>query len=368
MRQKNRCVLQKIMTGFRQEEKRMKAIRIEAPGKVIITDREKPVRKKGEALLKILYGGICGSDLGSYRGTFAYFDYPRVPGHEFSAEVVECDEDNEYGIKPGMIVTANPYYNCGHCYSCRHGRVNACMDNQTLGCQRDGVFQEYFSIPIERVYDGKGLDAKTLAAIEPFCISYHGISHTNVQPGEKVLVVGTGTIGVLAAIAAKAKGAEVWMCDVAQGKLDLAKNLNFGLDGTILNDSPENFEARVKEATDGNGFDVTVEAVGLPSTFQNCIDAACFGGRMVLIGVGKKNLDFNFTMIQKKELSVYGSRNALKKDFIELIDLVKAGKAPLDKIITNVYKFHDAAKAFDDFDHNPGDMLKTIIDFSDIND
>lgn len=345
----------------------MKAIRIDEPGKVSIIEREKPVRNKGEVLLKILYGGICGSDLGSYRGTFAYFDYPRIPGHEFSAEVVECDENNAYGIKPGMIVTCNPYYNCGHCYSCEHGHVNACMDNQTLGCQRDGAFQEYFSISEERVYDGKGMDAKTLAAIEPFCISYHGVSRANVHEGDRVLIVGAGTIGVLAAIAAKARGAEVYMCDVAAGKLEMATNLDFGLAGTILNDSPEHFKARVAEITDGNGFDVTVEAVGLPSTFQNCIDAVCFGGRMVLIGVGKKNLDFNFTLIQKKELNVYGSRNALKKDFLELIDIVNAGKAPLQKVITNVYPFEQAAKAFEDFSNNPGDMLKVVIDFSSIN-
>ena len=87
---------------------------------------------------------------------------------------------------------------------------------------------------------------------------------------------------------------------------------------------------------------------------------------MVLIGVGKKNLDFNFTLIQKKELNVYGSRNAMKKDFLELIDIVNAKKAPLEKIITNVYSFDEAAKAFDDFAHNPGDMLKVVIDFNNI--
>ena len=259
----------------------MKAMYIDAPGQVSIKDVEMPVRKEGEVLLKILYGGICGSDLGSYRGTFAYFDYPRIPGHEFSAEVIEADENNAYGIKPGMIVTCNPYFNCGHCYSCEHGIVNACMDNQTMGCQRDGAFQEYITMPIERVYDGKGMDAKTLAAIEPFCISYHGVSRANVKEGDKVLVVGAGTIGVLAAIAAKAKGATVYISDVSAGKLEMAKD--FGVDGTLLNDSPENFEKGVAEITNGNGFDVTIEAVGLPSTFQNCIDACCFGGRMVLI-------------------------------------------------------------------------------------
>ena len=342
----------------------MKAMYIDEPGKVEIRDIDMPVRKKGEVLLKLLYGGICGSDLGSYRGTFAYFDYPRIPGHEFSAEVIEADEDNEYGIKPGMVVTCNPYFNCGHCYSCNHGIVNACMDNQTMGCQRDGAFCECITMPIERVYDGKGMNPKTLAAIEPFCISYHGVSRANVKEGDKVLVVGAGTIGVLAAIAAKAKGAVVYISDVSEGKLEMAKE--FGIDGTLLNDSPENFTKRVEKITEGNGFVFTFEAVGLPSTFQNCIDACCFGGRMVLIGVGKNNLDFNFTLIQKKELNVFGSRNALKKDFLELIDLVNAGEAPLEKIITNVYSFHDAAKAFDDFAHNPGNMLKVVFDFADI--
>ena len=87
---------------------------------------------------------------------------------------------------------------------------------------------------------------------------------------------------------------------------------------------------------------------------------------MVLIGVGKQNSDFNFTLIQKKELSVYGSRNALKKDFIELIEIVKNGNVPLEKIITNTYQFNDADKAFKDFSNNKGDMLKVSIDFSNI--
>lgn len=341
----------------------MKAVYINEPGQVEIREIEKPVRKSGEALLKILYGGICGSDLGSYKGTFAYFDYPRIPGHEFSAEIVEIDE-NEQGLKEGMTVTCNPYFNCGHCYSCSHDIVNACMDNQTMGCQRDGAFCEYITVPVERIYDGKGLDAKVLAAIEPFCISYHGVSRAGVKPGEKVLVVGAGTIGVLAAVAAKAAGAEVYISDVAEGKLEIAET--FGVDGIILNKSEEEFGIKVAEITDGNGFDVTIEAVGLPSTFQNCIDAACFGGRVVLIGVGKQNLDFNFTMIQKKELIVEGSRNALKKDFIELIELVKAGNVPLEKIITHTYQFSDIAEAFADFANNQGDMLKVCIDFANI--
>lgn len=339
----------------------MKTIQIVEPGKVQILDTPKPTPKKGEALLKVLYGGICGSDLGTYRGTFAYADYPRVPGHEFSAEIIEIEE-NDRGLKPGMVVTANPYMNCTTCYSCERGLVNCCEHNETLGCQRDGAFSEYFTLPIERLYDGKGLPAKVLAVIEPFCISYHGVSRGNVQAGQTVLVIGAGTIGTLAAIAAKAKGAKVYIADVAAKKVAYAVD-TFGLAGGIVNEGNDAFLAKCQEITGQKGFDVAIEAVGLPATFQNCIDAAAFGGTVVLIGVGKKNLDFNFTLIQKKELNIFGSRNALKQDFLELIDLVKSGAVDLEKIITNEYSVDDAAKAFDDFDKHGADMLKVVIKF-----
>ena len=338
----------------------MKAIVIVKPGQVEIRDLPEPKLKPGEALIRPLFGGICGSDLNSFRGSNAYMSYPRVPGHEFSAEIVEIGE-NAQGFKAGDIVTANPYFNCGHCYSCGHGLVNACMSNQTMGVQREGGFAELVAMPIERLIDGKGLEPKILALIEPFCIGYHGIQRAGVKAGDNVLVVGAGTIGVLAAIAAKSRGAKVWICDVAPKKLEYA--MRFGLDGKILNSSPEEFAKAWKEVTDNNGFDVTVECVGLPSTLQNCLDAACFGGRVAVIGVGKHNIDLDFTIIQKKELNIYGSRNAMTKDFKELIDVVKDQGLKLDDVITNIYKFNDAAQAFADFDKNAGSMLKVMIEF-----
>lgn len=352
----------------------MRTIIISEPGRVAVTENEMPKVKEGEALLKLLYGGICGSDLGTYRGTFAYASYPRIPGHEFSAQIVEIGE-NDRGLKPGMIVTCNPYFNCQKCYSCERGLVNCCESNETMGAQRNGAFSEYITMPIERIYDGKGLNPKQLALIEPFCISYHGVSRADVKKGDKVLVIGAGTIGVLAAIAAKAKGGEVYIVDVAEEKLQYAYE-TFGLAGMIKNDSKEEFMNRVNEITgEHHGFDVCIEAVGLPSTFQNCIDAAAYGGRIVLIGVGKKNLDFNFTLIQKKELNIFGSRNALKADFTELIDLVKSGEIDLEKIVMNPdstdvkkkseYELDEADRAFEEFSKYGGSKLKVLIHFSD---
>ena len=341
----------------------MKELYINSPGVVEFREANMPKRNANEAVLKLLYGGICGSDLGSYRGTFAYFSYPRIPGHEFSAEIVDIDENNSYGLKKGMVVTCNPYFNCGKCYPCRKGLVNVCEHNETMGSQRNGAFRDYIVMPLERIYDGRGLDARTLAVVEPFCIGLHGINHVQIKKGDRVLVIGSGTIGIFAATAAKMKGATVIMADISENKLQMAKQ-QFGIDDTILNDSHESFLSRVMEKTDGCGFDVCVEAVGLPSTFQDCIDAACFGGSVILIGIGKKNLDFNFTIIQKKELHIYGSRNALKQDFIETIDALLTGKLDLGKAITDVYAFSEAPKAFAEFSANQGDKLKVLLDFS----
>lgn len=340
----------------------MDSILIKKPFDVEIIHKEIPVAAKGEALLRILYGGICGSDLGSYRGTFAYFTYPQIPGHEFSAEVVEVNNDGKCSIKKGMTVVCNPYFNCGSCYSCQHGHVNACMDNKTMGVQREGAFSQYITMPLERIYDGKGISPETLALVEPFCIGKHGIDRAGVQRGEKVLIIGAGTIGLSCAIYAKSLGAEVYITDISAQKLiDIAQ---FGFDKTFVNSSSEKFKTKCNEITQGTGFDVTVEAVGLSSTFQNCIDAACFGGRAVLIGVGRTNLDFNFTIIQKKELNVFGSRNALKSDFLDTIDRIAAGKLCLDSLISARYPYTKAPEAFKAFSDNAGQWFKVILDFS----
>ena len=144
-------------------------------------------------------------------------------------------------------------------------------------------------------------------------------------------------------------------------KLEYA--LRFGIDGTVLNTSADALKNAIDEITDGNGFDVTVECVGLPSTFQNCLDAACFGGSVSVIGVGKHNIDLDFTIIQKKELNIHGSRNALTRDFEELIDTVKAQNLKLDDVVTNVYDFENAVQAFEDFSANANNMLKVMIKF-----
>ena len=337
----------------------MKAIEITNPYEIKLIDKEKPEAKEGEALLKVLYCGICGADVASYTGNQPFTTYPRIPGHEFSAQIVQIGE-NEKGFKAGDIITCNPYFNCGECYACKRGIVNACTDNQTMGVQRDGSFQEYITMPIERLIDGKGLSAKELALIEPFSISSHALSRASVNKGDNLLIMGAGPIGLFALIKAKALGARVAIADLLDSRLQLAKE--YGAD-LIINSKTDDINEMCLDFTNGNGFDVCVEACGLPVTFLSCIEQAAHGANIILIGNGKKETTFLHSIILKKELNIFGSRNAYTKDFEELIDLVSNGKVDILKMVSGIYDKENAVDAFNALANNDGSLAKLLISF-----
>lgn len=336
----------------------MKTVWIEKPFEIAVTETEKPVPKEGEALLKILYCGICGADVASYTGNQPFTTYPRIPGHEFSAQIVSIPE-NDRNLKAGDIVTANPYFNCGSCYSCQRGYVNCCTDNQTMGVQRDGSFCEYITMPVERIYDGKGLSAKELALVEPFTISYHALYRAPVKKGDKVLIVGAGPIGLFALIAAKAQGAEVYVADVLDGRLEKAKQ--FGAAGTI-NSGKSDIKEEAMKLTDGNGFDVCVEACGLSVTFLSCIECAAFAANIILIGNGKKETTFLHSILLKKELNVFGSRNSYAADFRAVIDLIASGEVDVLSMVSAIYPMERADEAFKALAENDGSLSKVLIE------
>jgi 2-desacetyl-2-hydroxyethyl bacteriochlorophyllide A dehydrogenase len=339
----------------------MKAIQITKPYEIGIIEKEKPVAKEGEALLRVLYCGICGADVASFTGNQPFTTYPRIPGHEFSAQIVSVPENGK-GFKAGDIITCNPYFNCGECYACKRGIVNACHDNQTMGVQRDGSFQEYITIPVERLIDGKGLNGKQLALIEPFSISAHALSRAEVKKGDNLLIMGAGPIGLFALLRAKSMGARVAIADLLESRLNLAKE--YGAD-MIINSKTDDFSVKCKDFTDGQSFDVCVEACGAPETFLACIDEAAHGDNIILIGNGKRETTFVHSIILKKELNIFGSRNAFTRDFETLIDLVASGSVDVTKMITDVYDFENAKAAFDLLVNNDGSINKLLIKFSD---
>ena len=339
----------------------MKAIVISNPNEIEIREVPMPEVKEGEALLKVKYVGICGADVASFTGNQPFTTYPRIPGHEFSAEIVSIPE-NDKGLNVGDIVTCNPYFNCGTCYSCERGFVNCCTDNQTMGVQRDGAFCEYISMPIERFYDGKGLSAQELALIEPFAISQHAVSRATIKETDNVLVIGAGPIGLFALLAAKQKCNKIVVADILDNRLSLATE--YGADA-VVNTKNQSLEEFTKEFTNGNGFDVCFVACGAPETFLGCIDNAAFAANIILIGNGKRETSFIHSIILKKELNIHGSRNALKDDFINLIDIVANKKADPMKMVSGIYDMDNALDAFKALANNDGTLAKLLIKIGD---
>ncbi len=343
---------------------KMDCVVLQEPYKIEIEQRDIPEPKEGEVLLETQYGGICGGDIAAYRGNFFLKMYPLIQGHEFSAKIAKVDPNNKYGLKEGMIVTGLPYFGCGKCRSCLKGFPQCCRENKTIGALQDGAFRQYFTMEDWKVYDCTGLTAKQAVLMEPFVIGHHAVSRPGMQEGDNVLVIGSGTIGLVTAIQAKAKGAEVTVCDMVEEKLNVAKN-EFGIDHILVNDEPDRFLEKVADATGGEGYDIVLEAVGLPATFWNSLEAAMIGGKVVSIGVGKTNLDFDFNIIQRKHLEIYGTRNGLESDFRATIELAKEGKlGDIEKMITQVTPYQNAAEAYDFVDKHNNEVLKSVLQFA----
>lgn len=336
----------------------MRSIHVTTPGEVDVVEVEDPRPRPGEALLRVRYAGICGSDVQTFRGTQPFASYPRVPGHEFSAEILEINGSSE-DLAVGDVVTGVPYFQDGTCYSCRRGLINACERNETMGVHRDGAFQELITMPLERLHRARGVDPRDLAIVEPFSIGYHAVLRADVAEGERVLVLGAGAIGLLTMIAARTRGAEVWIADVVASRLEAATTL--GAAGTV-DLAQETVDSVVQAATGGDGFDVVFEATGLPVSFLNAIEAAAFGARLVLIGNGTREVTLNQSALIKKELDVLGSRNS-KGVFETLIDLLERGVVDVSPLRTKIVPLTEAKQALEDAAAGATDDIKVLIEF-----
>lgn len=338
----------------------MKTIRITAPGKTEIIETGKPELKAGHVILKIGYVGFCGSDLNTFRGLNPLVKLPIIPGHEIGATIESVADDVPSGLKPGMNVTVNPYTNCGSCPACGNGRPNACEFNQTFGVQRDGAMSEYLLVPWEKVIVGNTIPVRDLALVEPMSVGFHAVNRANIIDTDTVMVIGCGMIGVGTIVRSALRGAKVIAVDVDDNKLGLAKSL--GAQFTI-NSAKENLHECLQEITNQRGVDVTIEAVGRPETYLASVSEAAFTGRIVYIGYAKEKVAFDTQYFVKKELDILGSRNAMPCDFKAVMEYMKRGTCPADKLITAIYDPEEAQTALENWDKNPGDVFRILIRF-----
>lgn len=335
----------------------MKAFQIQQAGSAkVINIPDLSVPSTGDILLRVNLVGMCGTDLTTFRGGNAMVTFPRIPGHEIAATVVEGADD----LDPGTVVTVSPYTECGQCPSCLRGRPNACQYNQTMGVQRDGAMTEYISVPRSRIY-AANLSLKDLCMVEPLTVGAHAAARGRVTPEDHVAVFGCGGIGLGAIASAAFRGANVIAIDVDNAKLEVARKAGAQ---HLINTAREDLHERLQELTGGRGPDVAIEAIGLPLTFRAAIEEVAFTGRVVYIGYAKEPVAYETRLFVQKELDILGSRNALPEDFCAVIKMLEAGRFPVEDAVSATIAPEQAAEVLAEWSANPGRFTKIQVQFS----
>lgn len=337
----------------------MKAIKLEKPWEISMVETAKPTPKKGEALIKIVTAGVCGSDIGALRGTNGLVSYPRVIGHELAGIIEQIEDDNPKGLKVGDRVIVDPYLYCGNCYPCSIKRTNCCTDLKVLGVHVDGGMAEYFCHPADMLMKiPDGMDFVLAAMAEPLTISLHGIHRGGLKSGEFCAIYGAGPIGLLAGMAAEAYGAHVIMIDLVQERLDFAKSVGIEY---IINSANEDVVSKVSEITNGNMAHLVMECTGANACIRGCLDIVCNAGRITFTGWPKNETSIPTDMITKKEVDIRGARTSAG-EFEEAVELICSGKVDVKKILTKVVSMDNAADTILDIEKNPANYMKVVVE------
>jgi 2-desacetyl-2-hydroxyethyl bacteriochlorophyllide A dehydrogenase len=339
----------------------MKAIQITGLRQMETVNIPEPQVQPGMVLLRLCYVGFCGSDLNTWLGRNTMAKMPVIPGHEVGAIIEQVGPDVPEGLKPGMVVTANPYTHCGKCASCRNGRVNACQHNQTLGVQRDGAMRQRIVLPWEKVIPAGLLTPRTCALIEPMSVGFHAVARAQVTDIDVVLVIGCGMVGMGAVVRAAQRGATVVAADIDDDKLALARRMGASYTVNTLTDD---VHQRLLEMTSGFGPDVAIEAVGSAPTYQMAVDEVAFTGRVVCIGYAKAEVSFQTSRFVQKELDIRGSRNAQPADFRAVIHYLEKGSCPVDQLISRVVTPEEAPQAMQQWAEAPGKVFRILVKFT----
>ena len=336
----------------------MKYIVCEKPGEFKLKEKEAPIRKEDEALLKINKVGICGTDIHAYGGNQAFFKYPRILGHELASEVLEIGS-NESGIKVGDKVVVMPYLSCGNCISCNNDKTNCCTNIRVLGVHTDGGMQEQITVPANILIKANNLSDNEMAIVEPLAIGAHAVRRAAIKSGETVVVVGCGPIGIGIMKLAQIAGAKVIAIDMNEQRLAYAKE-KIGVDYIVK--AGENAVNDITKITNGDLCTAVFDASGNKYALEACPSYMSHGGRFVLVGLSKGELTFNHPAIHAKEITLMCSRNATTEDFEYVISVLN--QFPTDSFITHSVGHTNMIEHFDSWLDPKTGVIKAIVTFN----
>jgi len=335
----------------------MKTVVCLSPGDLQLVERPVPQAAAGEVLVRVRRIGLCGTDMHIFRGTQPFLQYPRVMGHELSGEIVTAPEGSE--LKAGDQVYVMPYLSCGGCIACRQGKTNCCTNIQVLGVHRDGGMTEYLTLPERFVFKTDGISLDDAAMLEFLAIGAHAVRRGGVRPGQNVLVVGAGPIGIAAALFARLKGGNVTVLDGREDRLAFCRD---ALDIPRTVTLGEQDKARLSELTNGEFFDVVFDATGNVKAMERGLEFVAHGGTYVLVSIVLDRISFADPEFHKRETNLLGSRNATADDFREVLAAMKAGLVPTGLMNTHRTTLSDFVSVLPQWMDPAAGVIKAIVE------
>jgi 2-desacetyl-2-hydroxyethyl bacteriochlorophyllide A dehydrogenase len=330
---------------------------VDADQKVVIEHTPPPTPGAGEALIRSVYSGVCGSDTHAQHGRHPHIRLPYAVGHEVVGVVQQVGADVS-GLAPGDRVTVEPTLPCWACKQCRAGRINLCENLGFFGCgYPQGGMAELFTIPADRLHRiPDDVDDLTAALIEPLSTPVHAARLAGPLEGKAVTILGAGSIGLLVLAVARARGASrIVVSDVLENKR--AKAIALGADA-VVDGGADDVVARVREAL-GESADVVFDCVAIQSTLDQAVGMALKGGTVVVVGVPARDFVMPVVAMQDQEVRVQGSATYLPEDFAEAIELLRAGAVTADQIVTGEFPLERAGDAFDA--STSGEHVKVLV-------
>jgi (R,R)-butanediol dehydrogenase / meso-butanediol dehydrogenase / diacetyl reductase len=324
-------------------QKMMKAVFYEGPNMLSIRETPIPEPAPGEALLRILYSGICGSDIHVYRGEHKRGKTGVILCHEFVGEIVTLPSTVCAELMVGCKVVAEPTLYCGRCEPCMTGSYNICASRGIYGIDQHGSLAEYMAVPVDKLYPvPEEVDSLQAALVEPLAVALHAAGLSGIQPGKNVLILGGGPIGALLAFVCRLGGVG---CLVVSEINDYRSALLNKLGIITTNPLRENLSELIDKSVGKYGFDLVFEVAGLEATMLQATAAVKARGRIVIVSNPVKPLPFDLFEISNKELEVVGSRTYTSRNFHDAIRMLASGQLTVSGLISKVFPLSQADQA-----------------------
>ena len=334
---------------------------LEAPRRLQLQARPRPVADPGEVVVRIAATAVCGTDLEIYTGRHPGVNYPVVMGHEATGIVAEVGQDVE-GLAPGQPVLINPIIACGQCDMCASERENLCRNAGLFGREVEGSLSEFVCLAARYVHPLPAhLPLVEATLIETLATVRHAQTRVGIQAGEAVVVVGQGTTGLLHTRLAALAGADpVIAVSRTSWKLEMAAKMGAH---QLVQTGAEEAVDEVTRLTRGQGADVVIDTAGSPGILASGVAMLRPGGRYSAFAVSHESVTgFSSFPLYFKEVSIVGSRALLPEDMAPSIELVASGQVDVSGFVTTTYPLDATPAAFEEFERNPSRILRIVID------